>query len=35
MTDKKRLQKKHLKPKLELRKERLGRELTTGSIQRL
>ena len=35
MTDKKRLQKKHLKPKLELRKERLGRELTTGYMANL
>ena len=35
MTDKKRLQKKHLKPKLELRRERLGRELTTGYMANL
>ena len=35
MTDKKRLQKKHLKPKTELRRERLCRELTTGYMANL
>lgn len=35
MTNKKRLQKKHLKPKSELRRERLGRELTTGYMANL